>query len=102
MSREAQLFESLSKELLSKLGYHILKEGFVVSAAKGAEAVDLCIDFSDDLFLRPKYAPDGITFVECKESIGNNQKPLDDLEQSIMDNNPNLSLKEVRKWLALY
>ena len=83
MSREAQLFESLSKELLSKLGYHILKEGFVVSAAKGAEAVDLCIDFSDELFLRPKYAPDGITFVECKQMLGSNLKPLEDLKKSI-------------------
>ena len=48
MSREAKLFEFLSKELLSKLGYHIIKEDFTVSAAKGAEAVDLCINFTDD------------------------------------------------------
>ena len=83
MSREAKLFEFLSKELLSKLGYHIIKEDFTVSAAKGAEAVDLCINFTDDLFLQPQYAPKGITFVECKQIIGNNLKPLDDLKKSI-------------------
>ena len=83
MNREAELFEELSKELLSKLGYHIVKEDFKMGAAGEAESVDLCVDFRDELFLRPQYSPEGITFVECKESIGNNQKPLDDLEQSI-------------------
>ena len=83
MSREAELFEELSKELLSKLGYHIVKEDFKMSEAVGAESVDLCINFTDDLFLQPQYAPKGFTFVECKESLGNNQKPLNDLEQSI-------------------
>ena len=55
MSREAELFEELSKELLSKLGYHIVKEDFIIQNAEGAEAVDLCIDFTDDLFLQPEY-----------------------------------------------
>ena len=82
MSREAELFEELSKELLSKLGYHIVKEDFIIQNAEGAEAVDLCIDFTDDLFLQPEYSPKGITFVECKEVLGNNVKPLNDLEKS--------------------
>ena len=51
MSREAELFEELSKELLSKLGYHIVKEDFKMGAAGEAESVDLCVDFRDELFL---------------------------------------------------
>jgi hypothetical protein len=89
MSREAELFTELSKDLLSKLGYHIVKEDFIIQNAEGAEAVDLCIDFADDLFLPPKYAPKGITFVECKEVLGNNVKPLNDLEKSIEHANKN-------------
>ena len=83
MDRAVELFEELSKELLSKLGYHIVKEDFDMRDAVDAETVDLCVDFKDELFLQPAYSPKGITFVECKESIGSNQKPLDDLEQSI-------------------
>ena len=40
--------------------------------------------------------------LEKKKREAEEIDPPDDLEQSIMDNNPNLSLKEVRKWLALY
>ena len=87
MSREAELFTELSKDLLSKLGYHIVKEDFIIQNAEGVEAVDLCIDFTDDLFLQPKYSPKGITFVECKEVIGSNEKPLNDLERSIEHSN---------------
>ena len=70
------LFKEMSRELLSNLGYHIIKEEHDIDPnSKSNSEVKMCIEFKSKKFLEPEYAPKGIKFVEC-EILGKNCKKL--------------------------
>ena len=68
---EERLFQDMSRELLANLGYHIIKEEHEIINGNTSAEVKMCVDFNSKNFLLPKYAPTGISFIEC-ESTGKN------------------------------
>ena len=90
-----ELFKEMSRELLSNLGYHIIKEEHDVDADK-TTGVKMCVDFTSKKFLQPKYAPKGISFVECEVSEKNCKKLIQTLDKKLKFANND---KEYRKRL---
>ena len=90
-----ELFKEMSRELLSNLGYHIIKEEHDVDADK-TTGVKMCVDFTSKKFLQPKYAPKGISFVECEVNEKNCKKLIQTLDKKLKFANND---KEYRKRL---
>ncbi len=88
---EERLFNEMSKELLSNLGYQIIKEEHTVGKQKN---VELCINFSSEKFLRPKFSPNGLTFVECDSNVIKSETILNKLADNIECANKNKSYIE--------
>ena len=86
---EEKLFQNMSGELLTNLGYHIIKEEHEIIEGKISAAVKMCVDFTSTNFLLPKYAPRGISFVECEATGKHCAKSIKDLEHSISSANKN-------------
>ena len=70
----------MSRELLSNLGYRIVKEEHEIIDGK---KVSMCINFNSDKFLKPKYSPPGLTFVECDSDEIKSMTILDSLAENI-------------------
>jgi hypothetical protein len=71
-------FSSMTKELLTNLGFRVVKEQHHLE--KGKSQVGLCIKFDSKIFLPPKYAPEGLTFVECKTGQLRGDKEIKNLD----------------------
>ena len=86
---EERLFQKMSGELLANLGYHIIKEEHEIKDEKISTEVKMCVDFNSKNFLLPKYAPTGISFIECESTGKNCTKSIRDLNTSIASANKN-------------
>ena len=74
----------MSRELLSNLGYHIIKEEHDLDPnSKSNSEVKMCIEFKSKKFLEPEYAPKGIKFVECEIEGKHCKKLVPNLEQKV-------------------
>ncbi len=78
MNIHEELFIDMSRELLSNLGYHIIKEEHAVDSKSN---VKMCVEFTSKNFIQPKFAPEGISFVECEIDEKNCIKLIDNLEK---------------------
>ena len=86
---EERLFQDMSRELLANLGYHIIKEEHEIINGNTSAEVKMCVDFNSKNFLLPKYAPTGISFIECESTGKNCTKSIKDLNSSITSANKN-------------
>lgn len=77
------LFKDMSRELLSNLGYHIIKEEHVVGNTKNTSSVKMCVDFSSKNFIEPTYSPKGVSLIDCESSTKNCKKLISDLNKNI-------------------
>ena len=75
-----KIFNEMSRELLSNLGYRIVKEEHEIVDGK---KVSMCVNFNSDKFLKPKYSPSGLTFVECDSDEIKSMTMLDSLAENI-------------------
>ncbi len=80
---EDKLFQEMSRELLSNLGFHIVKEEHEITTGNKTAAIKMCVDFNSKHFEPPKYSPPGISFVECLSLGKNCGKSIIDLKNSI-------------------
>ena len=60
-----KLFQEMARELLSNMGFHIVKEEHEIKTGKKIADIKMCVDFKSKQFQSPKYAPKGVSFVEC-------------------------------------
>ena len=78
-----KLFQEMARELLSNLGFHIVKEEHEIKTGKKTADIKMCVDFKSKQFQSPKYAPNGVSFVECLSLGKNCAKSISDLKDSI-------------------
>jgi len=71
-------FALMTKELLTNLGFKVIKEMHHIE--KGKNQIDLCVKFDSDIFLKPKYAPQDLTFVECRSGKLSGEKEIRNLD----------------------
>ena len=71
-------FALMTKELLTSLGFKVIKEQHHVD--DGKNQIGLCVQFDSDIFLRPKYSPKELTFVECKSGPMRGDKEIRNLD----------------------
>lgn len=91
-----ELFKEMSRELLSNLGFHIIKEEHEVGA-NSKTGVKMCVDFTSKKFLPPKFAPNGVSFVECEVNDKNCTKLITDLNKKVkFANNDQNYLKRLK------
>jgi len=81
-----KVFAEMSRELISNLGYHIIKEEHAMSNDKD---VALCVDFKSNTFLKPRYSPPGISFVECDTNAVSSIRILNNCAENIECANKN-------------
>jgi len=62
-----QNFRLMTKELLTNLGYKVIKEEHHVE--NNENSIALCVKFDSDIFLKPQYSPGEIAFIDCKVSM---------------------------------
>jgi len=83
---QERLFDEMSRELLANLGFHIVKEDHDVGTGK---KIAMCIDFTSEKFLRPRYSPPGLSFVECDSNVIKSETILNNLAENIDAANKN-------------
>jgi len=71
----------MSKELFTNLGFKVIKEQHHID--KGKQKVGLCVKFESEHFVRPKYSPEGLSFVECKSGNIRNEREIQHLDSLI-------------------
>ena len=71
-------FAIMTKELLTNLGFKVVKEQHHVE--HGKDKIGLCVKFDSDIFLKPEYAPDDLTFVECRSGKLRGDKEIRNLD----------------------
>ena len=71
-------FASMTKELLTNLGFRVIKEQHHIE--HGKNQVGLCVNFDSEIFLPPKYAPDELTFVDCSTGLLRGDKEIRNLD----------------------
>jgi len=80
-----ETFAEMTKELLANLGFNVVKEQHHIIHDK--KEVGLCVKFDSDIFLRPKYSPTGLSFIECCTSILKDQSEMLKLDKLIKSAN---------------
>lgn len=85
-------FALMTKELLTNLGFKVVKEQHHVEQKKNK--IGLCVKFDSKIFLPPKYAPKDLTFVECKSGKITGDKEIRNLDLLINAANKKESYKE--------
>jgi hypothetical protein len=78
-----KLFQDMSRELLSNMGFHIVKEEHEIKTGKKIADIKMCVDFKSKQFQSPKYAPNGVSFVECLSLGKSCAKSISALKDSI-------------------
>lgn len=77
----------MSRELLSNLGYHIIKEEHTIGDTKNVSSIKMCVDFTSKKFIVPKYSPPGISLVDCESTTKNCKRLISDLKKNIISAN---------------
>jgi len=85
---QEKVFSEMSRDLLANLGFHIVKEEHTIG---DGNKIAMCVNFTSKKFLRPKYSPPGLSFVECDSSIVKSETMLNKLAQNIDAANKNKS-----------
>ena len=57
-------FTLMTKELLTNLGYKVIKEQHHIE--NNTNSIALCVEFKSNIFLKPPYSPSDFTFIDCK------------------------------------
>ena len=70
-------FALMTKELLTNLGFKVVKEQHHVG--RGKNQIGLCVKFDSGIFLQPRYAPHDLTFVECRSGLLKGDKDINSL-----------------------
>ena len=78
-----KLFQEMARELLSNMGFHIVKEEHAIKTGNKTADIKMCVDFKSKQFQPPKYAPSGVSFVECLSLGKNCAKSISALKDSI-------------------
>ena len=73
----------MSRELLSNMGFHIVKEEHEIKTGKKTADIKMCVNFKSKQFQSPKYAPNGVSFVECLSLGKSCAKSISALKDSI-------------------
>mgnify|MGYP005634142471 FL=1 len=85
-------FALMTKELLTNLGFKVVKEQHHVE--QGKNKVGLCVKFDSEIFLQPRYAPSELMFVECRSGKIEGNEGIVDLDHLINTANKNESYVE--------
>jgi len=83
-----ELFKDMCRELLSNLGFHIIKEEHEVDLNSKSD-VKMCVEFTSKKFIRPKFAPNGISFIGCEVNDKNCAKLITNLDKKVKFANNN-------------
>jgi len=89
-SAEEKIFAEMSRELLANLGYNIVKEGHTIDD----KSISMCINFKSSTFLKPKYSPEGLCFVESDSNVIKSQSMLNNLAENIDCANKNKNYQQ--------
>ena len=76
-----QNFRLMTKELLTNLGYKVIKEEHHVE--NNENSIALCVKFDSDIFLKPQYSPGEIAFIDCKVEKLSEDKHIQNLKSVI-------------------
>jgi len=74
-------FTLMTKELLTNLGYKVIREQHHIE--NNENFISLCVDFQSNVFQKPIYAPNNLTFIDCKTEQLSGDKHIQNLKSLI-------------------